>query len=295
MTIDNFRDKLPASASEITRGLCGRYPADPIGMGPIPSERSSLDFLVEKLCKYLKNLNGSTVNGKHLSLELFNEVNTRALRLLVAYARVYHHIKEIVGVPGSGYAWANLQTERGQKLLTQAILQAKQMGRCFFFIAANHKHDSTAMTAAQMVFDWFKSGGAISKDEPGDELSALVNSQGIGVADMLEALVELMGETPDGREALYKVGERHGDLLLPRGVAKQLKAAADEMSRMAEQLNATLAQTQQAIPTKQEPARPQRIVTTTIVHPAPPESATPKTDAEKIVDDATKPNAGGLF
>ena len=194
-----------------------RTPGDPLGQRGLPETRYGLDFLAQDLCRRLQAAGSTGIRGRQLVAELALQ-DTRALRLLVAYARVHKHVHQIVGVPGSRYFWGDC-FEKG--LYKQAIADCQRRGRCYFFIAALHGRQGTAMAAAQMVFDWFEQQ-VPPEARRSDDLAALVAAEGVGVADVLDAIITRLAATAEGKKALADVGQRHAQVLLPAEVLARL-------------------------------------------------------------------------
>ena len=229
MLADNWtRSDLPPHARQYCKGGRARLGGDPLGLDGFPRHRAALDFMVRQLCRLLRA--GETWTGRLLAERVFHADDTRRVRHLVAYARVHHHIHQIVGLPGSGYVWAEADSQEGRKQLAAAVATATRMGRCFFYIAALHRRQGTAMAAVQMVLDFM---GDHPADRQPDELAALVASEGASVEGFLDAFVGTLAKTDKGRAALAGVGARHAAVLLPRdlitGVADKLAGIANEL------------------------------------------------------------------
>lgn len=206
-------------------GKSTRPPADPLGLNGFPRHRNALDFMVRQLCETLR-ADGSVIGGKQIARMIFHDDDTRRVRHLVAYARVHHHIHQVVGVAGSGYLWADPATAVGRAALHDAVMSAMRMGRCFFYIGALHRREGTAMAAVQMVFNFMEHNVSARHS---DDLAAMVASEGVGVADFLDAFVGSLAKTEDGRRTLAQVGRKHAQLLMPADVldvaTKQIEEA----------------------------------------------------------------------
>jgi len=132
-------------------------------------------------------------------------------------------------MPGSGYFWGPSSPDE----VRHVIQLASRMARCWFYIAALHKREGTAMAAVQMVFNFME---AHRPDDPrqADDLAALVASEGTSVADFLHAFVARLATTDHGRRVLADVGRRHADVLVPADllatVKHQVNAALDRLT-----------------------------------------------------------------
>lgn len=218
--MDNWttNSKLAGNARRYGRGAgkSTRPPADPLGLNGFPRHRNALDFMVRQLCETLQ-ADGSVIGGKQIARMIFQDDDTRRVRHLVAYARVHHHIHQIVGVAGSGYLWADPATAMGRAALHDAVMSAMRMGRCFFYIAALHRREGTAMAAVQMVFDFMEHNVPASARHS-DDLATMVASEGVNVTDFLDAFVGALAKTEDGRRTLAQVGRKHAQLLMSADV-----------------------------------------------------------------------------
>lgn len=198
-----------------------RASADPIGLMGLPTRRELLNNVVVDLC-YRLACSYRWLPGKRLAMELRLQ-DTRALRLIVAYAHVHHRIRAIVGVPGSGYAWGPNDPD------TYAVMaaHARRMGRCHFYNAALYGKGTPAVEAAQMVLDF------VGQDQPHgetpDELAAMIQAEGVRIEHVLSAIIDRLSETDEGRRALRVVGDQHHSVLIPQATldqAEQSLAAA---------------------------------------------------------------------
>lgn len=172
-------------------GSRGRAPCDPIGLRGLPVDRRLLDRLAYDMIERLKSAGNDGLKSRQLVFELGLR-SERALRLLVAYARVHHHVRHVVGVPGDRYYWG----PAAPIAVARMVRLARRMGRCWFFVAASLAEGGAAQAGAQMVMDFLQcdSPGTL----PTDELSALVSADRAGLADFLEAFIRRLRETPDG-------------------------------------------------------------------------------------------------
>ena len=206
--------------------------------------------MVDQMCQRLKEAGSMT--GKRLALETFHDysADNRQLRLLVAYARVHRHIPEIIGIPGSGYSWANPTTPAGRAALRKAAGYARHMGRCFLFIAANHQSGGVAMTAAQMLLDWFNASEQPTQHH--DDLANLIAAEGADAEALINALFDQLTKTEAGKAAMAKAGQRYAQHLISAELHAQLKAQALLVSEQAQTL-ADLLKQAPGIPAPQTP------------------------------------------
>jgi hypothetical protein len=157
-------------------GQFARPGGDPLGQRHLPDERRHLDWLVSDLCRRLASAGQTGLRSQQLVAELGLR-DARALRLLVAYARVHHRVHQIVGVPGNRYYWGDCRPE----LYRQVVEDCRRRGRCYLFLASLHQRQGVAETAAGMVFDWF------AADHPVDDLAASLAITGKAADELLRA------------------------------------------------------------------------------------------------------------
>ncbi len=201
---------------------CHRPQADPLGRAGLPACRLDLDALVDRMTGILQAVGVSGIGGGELAARL-GIGPPRTLRLLVAYARVHHHVHQIVGIPGSGYFWGDCKPG----LYHDAIADATKRGRCYFFIAALHKRKGTAIAAAQMVLDLFHQHD--HADRHNDELAAMVAAEGADVGDLFDAMITQLAETADGRQVLSNATAKHADLMIPAAAFEGVLAQLDTL------------------------------------------------------------------
>lgn len=227
-----------------SRGL-QRPKGDALGIGGLPAERDKLDYLVDDLCRRLTSFGRDGIGGRWLANTLRLR-NTRSLRHLVAYARVHCHRHEIVGIPGSGYIWG----ECDPSAYKAAIRDNMKRGRCHFFIASLHKRQGTAMSMVQMAFDFFEHQAphAVRHD---DELAAMIAAEGATIGHFLDALVQKMAESDEGRQALAEIGQKHAAVLIPKEIFDRI---ADRLDGLRGDLLAAAT----PAPTTPPPAEPTR-------------------------------------
>jgi hypothetical protein len=218
---------LPATAAEYhSRKGRIRPGADPIGVGGLPDARDDLNTLLLNLCHRLVVAGGAFLLGRRIVADMALE-NERSLRLLVAYGRVYHHIRPIVGIYGQGYCWADL-ADNPAAVYVQARGQAVATARCHLFLSTLFGRDDGAMGLIQLVFPF-------AATAPADDLAALLTAKGIGHEQVLEAMIahcRAAGE--DGVAAIRRVAARNQDVLIPAdrlaGIRQHLQEAMAGLS-----------------------------------------------------------------
>ena len=202
--------------------LSNRRAADPIGLRGLPATRAELDNLAGELCGRLRIAGSGGIRSRQLVEEL-GLTDTRALRLLVAYARVHHHRHEILGVPGNRYYWGPVVP----KLVSHVIADCERRARCYFFIAALHRREGTAMAAVQLMFDWFDTN-VPAGSRRADDLAALTAAEGVGVSDVLDAFLERLAASTDGQKILAEAGRKHAAVLLPAELLRRLAGKLEQ-------------------------------------------------------------------
>jgi len=181
--------------------------ADPLGVAGLPESREDLNALLLDLCHRLVVAGGRFFPGRQIVAEMRLE-NERALRLLVAYGRVHHHIRAIVGVYGQGYCWADLADEPAAAYAL-ARGQAMATARCHLYLSALFSREDTAMGIVQTVFPF-------ATTEPADDLAALLTAKGIGHEQVLEAMIAHCRQAgEEGVQAIRRVAARNQDVLIP--------------------------------------------------------------------------------
>lgn len=200
-----------------------RPPADPIGQRGLPTFRGDLDCLLTDLCARLEAAASNGVRAKQLVEELRLR-DARALRLLVAYARVHQHNRDIVGVPGCRYYWAPAVP----KLVAAMIRDARWRARCYFKIAAVLEGHGVASSMVQLMFD-FMGENVPPEKRRADDLAALMAAEGVTPETFLDTFVGRLADTDDGKRILAQVGTKHAAVLLPAETLKRLAAKLDEV------------------------------------------------------------------
>lgn len=178
--------------------------------------KKPIPVLAREICGRIEAAGARGIGGKRLARDMGLK-NDRQVRKVVSWARVHDHRHEIIGIPGSGYFWGPLLPP-GK--IRQIINYSRRMGRCWFYISSLLKREGTAMAAVQMALDFVE-------HRPGDgadDLAALVVSQGITVADIMDAFMTELSRTEAGRAALAAAGEKHADLLMPQKLQGELIA-----------------------------------------------------------------------
>jgi len=210
-----------------------REPADPIGLRGLRNWRVGLNNELADLCDRLIGAGGQTLRGRQLATEM-DLTGTRALRLLVAYGHVHHRLRQIVGVPGDGYVWGPARPA----VYAEMTAHARQMGRCWLFNATLYGRRSAVVEAAQLAFDWVGGlPGDPDRKPRSDELAGLMASEGVGVEELLEAMVTRLSRTDHGRKVLGRVGSRHASLMVPADafaeLAARVRGCADGLADLA--------------------------------------------------------------
>lgn len=188
---------LALSAEEYAARDRRRPAADPIGLRGLPETREGLDRLLTELCARLKGAGNAGLRGRQLAEELGLASDTRAVRELVAYARVHKHVHQIVGVPGDRYYWGDAV----EGLYERMIRHAERCGRDWFYLAALFRRQGLGDALAQQVFDFLR-------PDAGDELAALVARDGADEGKVLEALIDRLASTPAGKARLGRLRRR---------------------------------------------------------------------------------------
>jgi len=197
--------------------------ADPIGIGGLPDIRQDLDGLLLDLCRRLIVAGGRFLLGRRI-VEALGLVNERSLRLLVAYGRVHHHLRPIVGIYGEGYCWADL-ADNPAAVYALARGQAVATARCHLFLSTLFGRDDGAMGLIQLVFPF-------AATEPADDLAALLTAKGIGHEQVLEAMIahcRAAGE--EGVQAIRRVAARNQDVLIPADRLADIRRHLNEAMR----------------------------------------------------------------
>jgi len=218
---------LPATAAEYhARKGRVRPGADPIGVGGLPDVRADLNALLLVLCHRLVTAGGAFLRGDRLvdGLRLQNE---RSLRLLVAYGRVHHHIRPIVGIYGQGYCWADLADSPAEVYIL-ARGQALATARCHLFLSTLFGRDDGAMGLIQMIFPF-------AATAPADDLAALLTAKGIGHEQVLEAMIaHCRSAGVEGLDAIRHVAARNQDVMFSADrladIRKRLAAIGQELT-----------------------------------------------------------------
>jgi len=205
-----------------------RPKGDPIGRRGLPSGRIALDGLLARLRILLVAAGSEGIQGERLAAALELAKGTRALRALVAYGQVHHHIHQIVGVPGKGYFWGDCV----EGLYKRMARSCEKFGRDYFYKGALMKRQGLAMATVQMVFNFMEHEVPAAR-RFNDDLAALVASEGVTVADVMNAMVGSLRETPEGRAVLADVGRKHADVLV---AAETLERLGEELEKIRNEL-----------------------------------------------------------
>jgi len=212
------RPQLPASAAEYKRGRNRRRrePADPIGLEGLPETRGQLDNLLVALCGRLMAAGGEFVKGRRLVAELEMR-HTRALRLLAAYGRVQHRLRQIVALPGLGYVWGDDRVG----IYGQAARCARRMALCHLYLGSLFRKRPAQIELAQMVLEFT---GQTPLPQERDELEAWMAAEQVQPGQVLDAVIESFGRTEAGRHALHQAARKHAELLISAELADDIEA-----------------------------------------------------------------------
>ncbi len=205
------------------KGRKRRAGADPIGVGGLPPTRAELNAKLRELCNRLAAAGGKFVGAKRLIGELGLK-DTRTLRLLMAYGRVHHRIRELVGVEGVGYCWAG-GPAAPPNVYGQAAAIARRKGLCSMFLASLYGKTPAAVAMAQMALEF--SGGL--EGLGCDELDAWMAGENVTPAKLIEAFVDVFAATDDGRAALAAAARKRPGLFLDAKAAEKLRTSAQEI------------------------------------------------------------------
>jgi len=205
--------QLASDVAAYRQGLMPRPPADPLGERQLPRRRAELDLLWDCLCLRLQAAGGDPIAGKRLVADLAL-MDTRALRLLVAYGRVHHREHRIVGLAGSGYLWGGDDAA----IYAGAAEDARRRGRCYMYLYSLFHRQGAAVAIAQLALDAVQAGPGSA-----DDLRALIAADRVSVEDVLAEMIRAVRQQPGGEDALRRVGEAHADVLLPRRVIQDLE------------------------------------------------------------------------
>jgi|GEM_PF-2642507 len=201
-----------------------RPSADPVGLYNLPEDRDGINRLLIELCCRLAVAGGQVIKGSRLVADLGLE-NDRALRLLIAYGRVHHHVRPIVGVYGGGYCWADL-ADNPTEFYELARAQARQTAKCHLFLCTLFARGDGAMGLIQTVFPFAKATAP-----GGDDLAALLTAKGIDHEQVLEAMIAHCRQAgPDGLAAIRRVASRNQDVMI----------SADRLARIRHRLEQAL-------------------------------------------------------
>jgi hypothetical protein len=198
-----------------------RLEADPIGVRRLPDDRVALNALAENLCSRLDAARCEGIRGEQLVEELLLS-GSRALRLLVAYVRVWGGVHQVVGLPGDRYYWG----DHVPGLYERIERDCRRRARCYFYIASLHERKGSAMAAAQLVFDFCRQP---SERGGGDDLTALIAAEGVKPEDVVSKFVEILAGTDEGRASLARLAEAHADVFLPESARSELLGHVDQL------------------------------------------------------------------
>ena len=192
-------------------------PADPLGVRGLPETRRKLNQFLLHLCDRLIGAGGRFRKGARLVANLHLD-DARALRLLVAYGHVHHHLAQIVGMAGHGYCWGPLAPKG---LYATVAGQARRMGRCHLFLAALYGRGGPAAELIQLMFPFAAEAGPGTAG--GDHLHALLATHGVGPEQLADAMIQGLRDAPGGPEILGRLARRHRDVFLPVDVVAHIR------------------------------------------------------------------------
>lgn len=209
--------QLPDTVAEYKRGpqRRRREPADPIGLEGLPETRHDLNNLLLEFCSRLMSMGGDFIKGRRLVIELELR-HTRALRLLAAYGRVQHRIRQIVALPGLGYVWGDDRAG----IYNQAAGCARRMALCHLFLGSLYRKRPAQIELAQMVLEFT---GQTPLPRERDELEAWMGAEQVKPGQVLDAMIESFAGTEAGRLALRQAARKHADLLIPAELADAIE------------------------------------------------------------------------
>ena len=197
-----------------------RAGADPIGVGGLPPTRRELNAKLLELCNRLAAAGGRFAGAKRLVAEL-DLKDARTLRLLMAYGRVHHRIRELVGVEGVGYCWAAAPAAP-PNVYAQAAAIARRKGLCSMFLASLYGKTPAAVQMAQMALEFSGSQESLGCDE----LDAWMAGENVTPAKLIEAFVDVFAATDEGRSALAAAARKRPGIFLDAAAAEKLRASA---------------------------------------------------------------------
>ena len=120
-------------------------------------------------------------------------------------------------MPGAGYVWGDSLPGSYDRMRCQS----RRMGRCFFYLSALYGRSAPEVEAAQLLLD-FAGSSRPSSDQ--DELSILMTSNGVGVGQVLSAIVDILSESPEGIRTLQEFGSKHRQVLVSSDVLDGLES-----------------------------------------------------------------------
>jgi len=194
---------------------------------PVPRDLADADTLrslLHNIANRLETAGTTGLPGARLAADL-GLPGTRPLRAVLAYGRVAYRIREIVGLPGNGYFWGPAWPE----VYAIAARMADKMGRDFFYLATLYSEGSAETSMAQMFLQFAstaeqRAAAGLGGDVAGDELSDLVDREGVSPGAVLDAILTLMTE----HRAIYqtdldRVAAAHAMTLVDADALQQLQ------------------------------------------------------------------------
>jgi hypothetical protein len=202
-------------------------PADCLGMRGLPTSREAVNGLVTELCRRLEAAGGEIVPSATL-VDGLRLQDARALRLLIAYARIRCNRFQVIGQPGSGYLWGGDDAAA----YTAASKRAYWMGRCYIFLYSLYHREGAAVALAQLPLLAIGDPSVTGADAPAtDDLAALVAVRGVSLGQVLDTLVGRLSTTAAGREALQTVAVKHSAVMLTAATRQRVLDQIDAIRR----------------------------------------------------------------
>ena len=196
----------------------------------LPRDGESMHALVVELCHRVRSRAGRDVSGKQLAEEMGLQ-GPRAVRQLLAFARVGYGLQEIIGQPGSGYAWGPAAPDKYKRFAGHAA----KMGRDWLYIAALYGEGDAEANMAQMLLEFASTAHqrtALGLGDGGGDtgLADLAERRGVTLGGLLDRIVEFMRSHRDTYGAdLDRVAQKHAATLVNTEAIRRVKAVADDM------------------------------------------------------------------
>ncbi|NLF31585.1 MAG: hypothetical protein GX591_11950 [Planctomycetes bacterium] len=188
----------------------------------------TLAWLLRTLCRWLRRA-GTPLTGRRLA-EALGLANTRELRAVIAYGRVVCGLREVVGIAGEGYTWGPAD----RTIYDTAAAQAREMGRCWLFLAAIYGRGRAEANMANLFLSFAATAeqrAALGLGaEACDELADLVDQGQMSMGGILDAILEFMTE----HRAVYqrdldRVARKHAATLVSDEALRRLQATVGRL------------------------------------------------------------------